>query len=199
MEPVRRRQLIEATIGAIHQYGLQNATVARICRRAGLSVGLVNHYFDGKGELFEETMQMLVDQTLADVEAGIASGTTPLERLMGFVEGHFAPGQRAPEAVSAWLSFYLQVGENAGFGRIQKAFDDRLLELLRPILADLVSDERCEGVAQTLIALAYGLWLRHAYDPANFGLDVVHRIAMDYVGDVITAAPTPSAAPGAAM
>lgn len=189
MEPVRRRQLIEATIGAIHQYGLHNATVARICRRAGLSVGLVNHYFDGKGELFEETMQMLVDQTLADVEAGIAAGTTPLERLMGFIEGHFAPGQRAPEAVSAWLSFYLQVGENEAFGRIQRAFDERLLELLRPILADLVSHERREGIAQTLIALAYGLWLRHAYDPANFGLDVVHRIAQDYVGEAIAAAP----------
>lgn len=194
MEPVRRRQLIEATIGAIHQDGFQNATIARISKRAGLSVGLVNHYFDGKSDLLEETMQTLVDQTLADVEACIAAGTSPLERLMGFIEGHFAPGQRSPEAISAWLSFYLQVGENAGFGRIQNAFDDRLLELLRPILAALVAEDRREGIAQTLIALAYGLWLRHAYDPARFGLDVVHGIAQDYVNDVVVSPGACSAA-----
>ena len=104
---------------------------------------------------------------------------------MGFLEGHFAPGQRSPEAISAWLSFYTQVSEHAGFARIQNAFDDRLLELLRPILADLVIEARREGIAQTLIALAYGLWLRHAYDPARFGLDVVHGIAQDYVNDVV--------------
>ena len=188
MEPVRRQQLIEATIGAIHQYGLQNATVARICRRAGLSVGLVNHYFDGKGELFEATMQTLVDQTLADVEAGIAAGSTPLERLMGFVEGHFAPGQRSPEAISAWLSFYLQVGENAAFADIQKAFDERLLELLGPLLGELVPQARAQNIAQTLIALAYGLWLRHAYDPANFHLDTIRAIARTYVDDAVEGA-----------
>jgi len=185
MEPVRRGQLIEATIGAIHHDGFQNATIARISKRAGLSVGLVNHYFDGKSDLFEETMQTLVDQTLADVEAGMAAGTTPLERLMGFVEGHFAPGQRSPEAISAWLSFYLQVSENTGFGRIQNAFDERLLGLLRPILSELVPAARQENIAQTLIALAYGLWLRHAYDPAHFHLDMIRCIARDYVDDVV--------------
>ena len=148
----------------------------------------MNHYFDGKSDLLEETMQTLVDQTLGDVEASIAAGTTPLERLMGFVEGHFAPGQRSPEAISAWLSFYLQVGENAGFGRIQKAFDERLLELLAPILADLVAEERRVGIAQTLIALAYGLWLRHAYDPVNFDLDTILLIARGYVDDTVGAA-----------
>lgn len=187
MEPVRRRQLIEATIATIHHDGFQGATIARISRRAGLSVGLVNHYFDGKGGLLEATMQTLVDQTLLDVETGIAAGTTPLDRLMGFIEGHFAPGQRSPEAVSAWLSFYTQVTEHPGFARIQNAFDERLLELLRPILAELVAARRRESIAQTLIALAYGLWLRHAYDPVRFSLEVVHGIAQDYVSDVIAA------------
>lgn len=187
MEPVRRRQLIEATIASIHQDGFQDATIARISQRAGLSVGLVNHYFDGKGELLQATMQTLVDQTLADVEAAIAAGTTPMERLLGFVEGHFAPGQRSPEAVSAWLSFYLQVGENEAFARIQHAFDERLIELLGPILAELLPEDRREGITHTLIALAYGLWLRHAYDPVRVDLAFIRRIARDCVGDVILA------------
>jgi len=188
MEPVRRQQLIDATIASIHQDGFQDATVARISRRAGLSVGLVNHYFDGKDDLLASTMQMLVDLTLADIEAGIPEGGPPAERLMGFMKGHFAPGQRSPEAISAWLSFYAQVPGNEAFALIQQNYDAALLELLRPMLSDLMSADRVESVAQTLIALMYGLWLRHAHNPERFGLELIHAIARDYVQTIVPAA-----------
>ena len=45
MEPIRRRQLIAATIEAIHQAGFGQTTVAEVSRRAGLSSGIVAHYF----------------------------------------------------------------------------------------------------------------------------------------------------------
>ncbi|MBT6204351.1 MAG: transcriptional regulator BetI [Alphaproteobacteria bacterium] len=185
MEPVRRKQLIEATITSIHQDGFQDATVARISRRAGLSVGLVNHYFDGKDDLLEATMQTLVDMTLADVEAGIDPRDRPLDRLMGYMQGHFAPGQRSPEAISAWLSFYAQVSERESFSGIQAAFDQALFDLLRPILAELVAPNRVEGIAQTIVSLVYGLWLRHAHDPEGFDLDMIHAIAREYVHGVV--------------
>jgi TetR/AcrR family transcriptional repressor of bet genes len=185
MEPLRRRQLIEATIATIHQDGFQDTTVAGISRRAGLSVGLVNHYFEGKGELLEATMETLSERTLEDVRDGIERGTTPREKLMGFIEGQFAPNQRSPEAISAWLSFYAQVPENPGFARIEYRFDEELLALLRPLLVPLVPAKRLETLAQTLVALVYGLWLRHAHNPERFDLDLIHSIARDYVADML--------------
>ena len=186
MEPVRRQQLIDATIASIHQDGFQDATVARLSRRAGLSVGLVNHYFDGKTDLLEATMQALVDQTLADIEAGMVSGASSRERLMGFIQGHFAPGQRSPEAISAWLSFYAQVPEHSGYAEIQRRFDDALFSLLHPVLSDVLPAERVDNTAHMLIALMYGLWLRHAHDPERFGLDLIHEIARSYVRSVLS-------------
>jgi TetR/AcrR family transcriptional repressor of bet genes len=185
MEPVRRQQLIEATIASIHQDGFQDATVARICRRAGLSVGLVNHYFDGKDDLLEATMQMLVDLTLADIEDGIDPDDPPERQLIGFMQGHFAPRQRSPEAISAWLSFYAQVPEREGFARIQRGYDAALLDLLRPILGKILPAGRAEGVAQTIIALMYGLWLRHANDPDHVDLDMIQSVANSYVTDIL--------------
>ena len=35
MGPIRRRQLIDAAIASIHEYGLADTTVARIARKAG--------------------------------------------------------------------------------------------------------------------------------------------------------------------
>lgn len=195
METVRRQQLIDATIASIHQDGFQDATVARISRRAGLSVGLVNHYFDGKDDLLASTMQMLVDLTLADVEGGIDPNDPPERQLIDFWQGHFAPGQRSPEAISAWLSFYAQVPEREAYARIQRDYDQALLELLRPILRQLVPPERVEGIAQTLIALMYGLWLRHANDPGNVDLELIQSVARSYVTDILNVA-RPATQPG---
>lgn len=191
MEPVRRQQLMDATIASIHQDGFQDATVARISRRAGLSVGLVNHYFDGKDDLLASTMQMLVDLTLADVEGGIDPNDPPERQLVDFWQGHFAPGQRSPEAISAWLSFYAQVPEREAFAHIQRNYDQALLELLRPILRELVPSQRVEGIAQTLIALMYGLWLRYANDPDNVDLALIQSVARSYVTDVLSVARPP--------
>ncbi|HIP80571.1 MAG TPA: TetR family transcriptional regulator, partial [Kiloniellaceae bacterium] len=51
MEDLRRRQLIAATITSIHEQGFANATISRISRTAGLSGGIVAHYFDDKAGL----------------------------------------------------------------------------------------------------------------------------------------------------
>ena len=187
MEPVRRRQLIDATIASIHEDGFQDATVARISRKAGLSVGMVNHYFDGKGELLEATMQLLAAESLAGAQALLAGAMTPEEELLAIIDGNFAPSQRSPEAISAWLSFYAQVPANAEFARIQLNMDRELLRLMRPRLEKLVAPERVESRAQAIIALIYGMWLRHTQDGQGFSLNVVRHIAREHVADIVAA------------
>ena len=66
MEPIRRQQLINATMAAIDEVGLAEATVMRIARHAGVSAGIISHYFGGKDGLLEATMrQILTDLTKA--------------------------------------------------------------------------------------------------------------------------------------
>ena len=48
MKPVRKQQLINATLESVAQYGLQNTTIITISRIAGLSSGIISHYFGGK-------------------------------------------------------------------------------------------------------------------------------------------------------
>ncbi|MFT7703502.1 UNVERIFIED_CONTAM: TetR family transcriptional regulator, partial [Salmonella enterica subsp. enterica serovar Typhimurium] len=45
MQPIRRRQLIDATLDAINEVGMHDATIAQIARRAGVSTGIISHYF----------------------------------------------------------------------------------------------------------------------------------------------------------
>ena len=48
MQPIRRRQLINATLEAINEVGMHDATIAQIARRAGVSTGIISHYFKFK-------------------------------------------------------------------------------------------------------------------------------------------------------
>ncbi|SQK76818.1 transcriptional regulator BetI [Tatumella ptyseos] len=48
MQPIRRRQLIDATLETINDVGLHYATIAQIAKRAGVSTGIISHYFGTK-------------------------------------------------------------------------------------------------------------------------------------------------------
>jgi len=51
MQPIRRQQLIEATLTAIDQVGMGDASIALIARLAGVSNGIISHYFQDKNGL----------------------------------------------------------------------------------------------------------------------------------------------------
>jgi TetR/AcrR family transcriptional regulator, transcriptional repressor of bet genes len=48
MQPIRRQQLIEATLTAVDQVGMADASIALIARLAGVSNGIISHYFRGQ-------------------------------------------------------------------------------------------------------------------------------------------------------
>ena len=65
----RRAQLIEMTIDSLAEVGYVESTLTRIGRRAGVSAGLVAHYFADKDGLFEATFRSLVARLGARMRA----------------------------------------------------------------------------------------------------------------------------------
>lgn len=55
MQPIRRQQLIEATMQAVDQVGMGDASIALIARLAGVSNGIISHYFKDKNGLIAAT------------------------------------------------------------------------------------------------------------------------------------------------
>src|SRR3546814_5448651 len=81
MEDLRRRQLIAATITSIHEQGFANATISRISKNAGLSGGIVAHYFDDKAGLLAATMRSLAQDLLRETVRS-EEHTSELQSLM---------------------------------------------------------------------------------------------------------------------
>lgn len=136
MQPIRRRQLIDATLDAINEVGMHDATIAQIARRAGVSTGIISHYFKDKNGLLEATMRditsQLRDAVLNRLHA-LPDGSAS-QRLQAIVGGNFDETQISSAAMKAWLAFWASSMHQPMLYRLQQVSSRRLLSNLVPLL-----------------------------------------------------------------
>lgn len=180
MEPIRRRQLIDATIASMGEHGLADTTVQTISRGAGVSPGIIHHYFGGKDELLAATMRSMLVQLRSDVTERLAAAGSPRARLEAIVDCNFAAGQFEPMVVAAWLGFWAQAPHNPALARLQRINARRLHSNLLHSLRALLPEERAERVAVGLAAMIDGLWLRFALTGAMDG-SAARAVAIGYL------------------
>lgn len=181
MEEIRRRQLIEATIASIHDVGFADASVKSIAAKAGVSAGIVHHYFEGKGELLEATLRQLGANLSASVVRRLRAAKNVAHRLMAVVDGNLGPELFTPEAVSAWLAFWSQVPTHPRLARIQTIIIRRLHSNLVHALRPFLREPEVQNVAQDLACLIDGIWLRAALSRRGpDGVDA-RRAAIEFI------------------
>jgi TetR/AcrR family transcriptional repressor of bet genes len=182
MELIRKRELIRATTAVMHESGLAEPTLAAICARAGLSSSsIVNHYFESKQDLLECTMRDLAAGFLGEVALRVSTAKSALDKVRAVIDANFAPSQCTPEAVSAWLWFWSRVPTNEVFAQIEHAIDDHVVGELKRALHDIVPKADVDDVAEGIMALMYGFWLRFALDQKKLNIQTACRITQDAV------------------
>jgi len=102
----RRQDLIRGTIQSIARLGFANSTVQTICEAAGLSRGLIGHYFKGKDELLLEAFRSLVSEADEETRRAIREvGDDPLQKLLAATEVSFQRAEQREKA-TVWLAFW---------------------------------------------------------------------------------------------
>ncbi|WP_323181543.1 betaine-aldehyde dehydrogenase [Kaistia defluvii] len=159
-EDVRRRQLIEATIESLADVGFAACTLMDISRRAGVSPGLVAHYFGDKEGLLEATLRHLAGRLARLVSIRLAQARTPRERIQAVIDANLAPEEFDRRTASVWLAFWGQVIHSARFKRVQNVYQRRMLSNLRHGLKQIVPAREAQSIAIAIAAVIDGLWLR---------------------------------------
>jgi transcriptional repressor BetI len=180
MEGIRRRQLIDATIASIHELGFSEASLSRISARAGVSTGIVHHYFEDKADLLEATLRDLGNTLRQSVVQRLQKAKSPTERLMAVIDGNLGPEIFTPAAVSAWLAFWAQVPHSERLARIQRIVISRLHDNLVDALRRM-GREDAEEVASVTESLIDGLWLRAALVANEPDVQRARRLVLDYL------------------
>ena len=188
IEPdARRLGLIEACARVLARVGAAGASVRTIAVDAGVSAGLVGHYFSG--------VEALIAATYAHVEGAVAetlnrtvadAGPEPRARLDAFVTASFAPGIADPQLLATWIAFWSLVTARPAIAaqhEEQYAGSRARLEALLGDCGVPQADRHRAAIAVT--ALVDGLWLELCLSPGCFSAEEAGGIARRFL-DTLT-------------
>ncbi|WP_298933334.1 transcriptional regulator BetI [uncultured Ruegeria sp.] len=174
MEPIRRDAIVRATIAELGVKKSLDVTVSQIAKRAGMSSALAHHYFGGKDQIFLAAMRQILADFANEARSEL-KGAAPDQRAQAIIRACFAPSCFTPDAIAAWMTFYVLAQTNKDALRLWQIYQARirsnLIYSLRPLLEDPVE------AAENMIALIDGLYIRAALSaPEEPQLAVNHAL-----------------------
>ncbi|PVA11200.1 TetR family transcriptional regulator [Pelagivirga sediminicola] len=193
----RRDAMIDAMLSLIAEEGMAAATTRAVAARAGVTPGLIRHYFDSKDALLSAAYERHMS-ALTAATCGPHQGRSAAQRLARFV----AAGLRAPvtsaEAVSLWAGFLAHVQHGGAMQDTHAAtyaeFRDHLQALIADALVEAgraVPEPALRRHAIACNAVIDGLWLEGGMLPDAFAPGELARIGLDSVSAMLDLALTP--------
>jgi len=183
MRPIRRAQLIQATLGVIDQAGLANATMAGIARQAGTSTGIVSHYFGDKMGLLQATMRSVLRdlfRAMHDRRQALRDAS-PGARLHAMIDANFDASQISNAVRKTWLAFWSSSMHEPALQRLQRINQRRMQSNLCCVFLEAMPPDRARNAATGLAAMIDGLWLRAALSNDAADTELARRLAYQYV------------------
>lgn len=184
----RRTQLLDLGIRLLATTSLEDLSIDVLAEEAGISRGLLYHYFGGKQGFFEAVVQHAADDLYRQT-APPAEGD-PLERLLGSITGYIdyvvanQPGYRS-----------LVRAASGGNDTLRRIYDDTFRALAdRFFIVDTGTLDLPDTPAVRLVlhawqAMAEALVLSWCNDPAGLTREDLLRVITDSLLPLISALP----------
>ena len=188
-EDQRRQDLVDATLSCIATLGMERTTVREIAIKAGVTAGLIRHYFASKDDLVLAAYIQYAEQiAVQSREAVEASGPDPLQRLATFVRTSLMPPVVDQTKLSLWAGFIEHVRTSPAMAAVHRqgylASRDDATMLVR---AALIQDGQQPDAATlrrfsiAVNAIIDGLWLEGSMSPDEFNSGEIIKVAFTAV------------------
>jgi TetR/AcrR family transcriptional regulator, transcriptional repressor of bet genes len=188
-EERRREALISAAMELVSEGGPAAATVRAIAERAGVTPGLIRHYFSGKEELSRTAYLALMGKMVTDNEQAMeaVSGDT-MTKLAICVVTWLRPPVMDPNALLVWAGFLpLIISDQAmreAHGKTYRGFRS-VLEGLIAALPGRAGRADNRALATACNAVVDGLWLEGSLQPEMLDQAELERIGLDAIGAIL--------------
>ncbi len=165
-EAERRDNLIAATLDCVAEFGIAGATVRQIAARAGVTGGLIRHYFDGKDQMMQAAYRQLMTQMCAPSHAIAKQDDPGSVRLRRLVATNLSPPVADARTISLWAAFIGHIPINPEFAAIHREHYTAFLASLAQTIGNCLAEsgrttDRVERhrLAVAVNGLIDGLWL----------------------------------------
>jgi AcrR family transcriptional regulator len=188
-EDKRRLALIEATLALVAEGGAGAATVRAIAERAGVTPGLIRHYFQSKDQLVIAAYRHLMDRMTEDSASVLrAAPVAPEGRLAVFVAASLTPPVVDPEALTLWATFLQETPRDPVMhethAQTYLTYRNRLQELIAALPGDW-PPARSRAMAIACNAVIDGLWVEGSALPEAFAPGELAELGIRSVGAIL--------------
>lgn len=167
----RRADLVQAAIRCLSAGGMSAFKMERIAAEAGVSLGLMSHYFRDKNELLREVYQAAlyadVNRKIAELSDRAAPGTSA-ERLCRIVDAIIDPDYLKLSNLTVWLALWGEIVVNPALRRAHRTLYRSYLASLAALIETVARERKraldATEIARSLQALIDGLFLERALD-----------------------------------
>lgn len=185
----RRQDLIQGTIKSIAALGYHNSTVQSICEAAGLSRGLIGHYFKGKDDLLIEAFRHLVHEADEHTRQAIrAVGHDPLQRLLAATTVTFTRASESRENSMVWLACWGVTPWNPDMLELHQKLWRRYRAWIQRMMEQAALERGIEidakRAALTYSQMIDGFWLGWLMDKDAYTPEDAEAIMRDWLLDL---------------
>jgi TetR/AcrR family transcriptional repressor of bet genes len=138
MGPIRREQICRAAAAVIAREGFAGSTMRMVAEEAGVSTGMINHYFANRQDLLTQALVFVSESAQERMRAAIEDVPPGRARLTALLDSALADDERAVETWRVWINAY---GEAVRLPGLRHTIEARLhswYELIDRALEGLV-------------------------------------------------------------
>lgn len=184
----RRASLIEACARVLAREGMGGTSVRAIAVEAGVSPGLIGHYFGGVDALVAATYAQVEARVAAALDQAVAAaGPDPRARLDAYVSASLLPPIADSDLLSTWIAFWSLVRARPEIAALHDEQYGRFRTDLEKLLAQSgVNQTALRQTAIAITALVDGLWLELCLSPTTFAAGEAAAIARSGLAALIS-------------
>jgi AcrR family transcriptional regulator len=141
MGPIRREQICRAVAVVVAREGFGGTTMRMVAEEAGVSTGMLNHYFANRLEMLTQALVYVSERSQQRYERAIEGVPPGVERLEALLDGVLAEDSEAIETWRVWID---ATAEALRLPELRRTIEERLnqwFELVALALEGLVEDE----------------------------------------------------------
>jgi phenylpropionate dioxygenase-like ring-hydroxylating dioxygenase large terminal subunit/AcrR family transcriptional regulator len=164
----RRRELIECAIEVIAENGLAGTTLVKVAAKAGLSAGIVNHYFETKDALLLEALRVLSEEFGAALEAATRVAAVPEAGLLAIIDLSLDEVIAAPPKIAVWYAFQSETHWRQSYTALCGERDQAYMATIRTLMTKLAGPADTDILARGFAGLLDSYWQDILFEGEGF-------------------------------
>lgn len=133
MPAERHRELLETAVQISAQDGLAAVTLRKVAQAAGVTAGLVSHYFSSAEQLINATFRYAALDDLDSARAAVAAASTPGAQIRALLDYTFDPN--SSDAAALWVDASSLGRRNPSLAAEANSVDEEWIAFLTGIVA----------------------------------------------------------------